>query len=343
MKHISFDIEISDEFEVKQGEDLLKYAPFHISVAAAVDHTGASRLWHSTGEDGKPAVEMSQERARELLAYLVQMQQEGWKLFAWNGLNFDLRWIGHNAGDMETAACVALGLYDPMFQFFNQRGFPIGLAAVGDAMGVPQTKLLNAADAPREWRNGNHQRVMDYVVGDCQITNQVVAAIAAQRAIRWRTKKGTLSFEAMPRFKTVAEVLRDPEPDQSWMMGGGMKRKGFIEWFPEGVRISVDPAGKGIPNRVIVVFVGLQVLDVLTTVLGLSVGAHEGNYLVAQFMVWGPALGLLIAKFLGFLLLLVAFAAGKLRMLRLLNLWFLCIVAWNLAIIWIQILIGPGK
>jgi hypothetical protein len=39
----------------------------------------------------------------------------------------------------------------------------------------------------------------------------------------------------MPRFKTVAEVLRDPEPDQSWMMGGGMKRKGFIEWFPEGV------------------------------------------------------------------------------------------------------------
>lgn len=112
---------------------------------------------------------------------------------------------------------------------------------------------------------------------------------------------------------------------------------------PGGRTNLVDPAGKGIPNRVIVVFVGLQVLDVLTTVLGLSVGAHEGNYLVAQFMVWGPALGLLIAKFLGFLLLLVAFAAGKLRMLRLLNLWFLCIVAWNLAIIWIQILIGPGK
>jgi hypothetical protein len=238
MKHISFDIEISDEFDLKPGEDLLQYAPFHISVAAAVDNTGLSKLWYSTGEDGKAAVEMTREGARELLTYLVQMQQEGWSLFAWNGLSFDLRWIGYNAGDMETAARVALGLYDPMFQFFNQRGFPIGLAAVGDAMGIPQTKLMNAADAPREWRNGNHQRVMDYVVGDCQITNQVVAAIAAQRAIRWRTKKGTLSFEAMPRFKTVAEVLRDPEPDQSWMMGGGMKRKGFTEWFPEAVRIS---------------------------------------------------------------------------------------------------------
>jgi hypothetical protein len=91
------------------------------------------------------------------------------------------------------------------------------------------------------------------------------------------------------------------------------------------------------------VFVALQFLDVLTTILGLSVGAHEGNYLVAQFMHWGPALGLLIAKFLGFVLLLVAFAAGKLRLLRMLNLWFLCIVFWNLAIIWIQILVGSRR
>jgi hypothetical protein len=92
-----------------------------------------------------------------------------------------------------------------------------------------------------------------------------------------------------------------------------------------------------------VVFVALQLLDVITTMLGLRVGAHEGNFLVAQFMHWGPALGLLIAKFLGFLLLLVAFAAGRMRLLRLLNLWFACIVTWNLAIIWIQRLGGSGQ
>ena len=112
---------------------------------------------------------------------------------------------------------------------------------------------------------------------------------------------------------------------------------------PGGHTNLVDPAGRGIPNRVIVVFVALQLLDVLTTMLGLRVGAHEGNYLVAQFMHWGPALGLLIAKFLGFVLLLLAFAVGKLRLLRLLNLWFLCIVGWNLAIIWIQILVRSGR
>ncbi len=235
MRYLSFDIEISDEFVLKPGEDLLDHAPFHIAVAATVEAGGASRLWFSTGSGGRPELEMDQSKARELLAFLLQAQQEGWQVFAWNGLSFDLRWIGHNAGNVETAARVALGLYDPMFQFFNQRGFPVSLAAVGDAMGVKQTKLMNAADAPREWRSGNHQRVMDYVVGDCRITNQVVEAIVKQQRVAWRTRSGSVSTESMPRLKTVAEVLRDPEPDQSWMKGPGLNRRHFIEWLPAEV------------------------------------------------------------------------------------------------------------
>jgi hypothetical protein len=232
VKYLSFDIEIADEFELKPGEDLLDHAPFHLSVAAAVDSEGQSRLWYSVGADGRPIPQMESSKARELLAFLLEMQQADVRLFAWNGLSFDLRWIGHNAEDMETAGRVALALYDPMFQFFNQRGFPVGLAAVGDAMGVRQTKLMDSADAPREWRKGNYQKVMDYVVGDCQITNQIVKAIASRGCLLWRTKGGTISSEPMPRFKTVAEVLREPEPDQSWMKGGGLKRARFTEWLP---------------------------------------------------------------------------------------------------------------
>lgn len=232
MEYLSFDIEISDEFDVQPGEDLAQYGPFHISVAATVESGGNSRLWYSAGDGGVPARSMDRGKARELLAFLAQTQKKGWKLFAWNGLNFDLRWIGYNAGDVETAAGVALGLYDPMFQFFNRRGFPVGLAAVAEAMGVRQVKLMDSADAPREWNKGNHQRVMDYVVGDCQITNQVVDAIARRGSLSWRTRKGTVSSEPMPRFKTVAEVLREPEPDQSWMVGGGLRRGKFTEWLP---------------------------------------------------------------------------------------------------------------
>jgi hypothetical protein len=38
MKLLSFDIEISDVFELGKHEDMEKYAPFHISVAATAIH-----------------------------------------------------------------------------------------------------------------------------------------------------------------------------------------------------------------------------------------------------------------------------------------------------------------
>ena len=233
MKFLSFDIEIADVFDLKPGEDLIDYAPFHISVAATVDSDGNQRLWHSTNDDGTPKLTMEQADAQALLGFLEETQNDGVRLFAWNGLNFDLRWIGHNAGQMERAARIALRLYDPMFQFFNQRGFPVSLAAVGEGMGVTQAKLMASADAPKEWLAGNYERVMEYVVGDCQITNQIVEAIHQQRCVRWRTKRGTLSTEPFRDFKTVARVLRDPEPDQSWMKGPGLRRSDFTDWLPQ--------------------------------------------------------------------------------------------------------------
>jgi hypothetical protein len=89
-------------------------------------------------------------------------------------------------------------------------------------------------------------------------------------------------------------------------------------------------------TRAIVVFIALQLLDVITTVLGLRVGAYEGNFVVARLMHWGPELGLLLAKFLGFLVLLLMHAAGRLRLLRMLNTWFALLVTWNLLVIWFQ-------
>jgi hypothetical protein len=122
MKLLSFDIEISDVFELGKHEDLEKYAPFHISVAATAIHDGEERVWYSQDEAGRPAMNLTQQRAHELLEYLDEMQQQGFMICAWNGLSFDLKWIGHQAEDMAFAARIALKSYDPMFQFFNQAG-----------------------------------------------------------------------------------------------------------------------------------------------------------------------------------------------------------------------------
>lgn len=231
MQLLSFDIEIAEVFDLKEGEDLEKHGPFHIAVASTVAHAGETRLWYSMDEGSAPLVSMTREKARELLLYLRQMQEDGYMVCAWNGLGFDLRWLGHNAGDMHLAAEVALDSYDPMFQFFNQRGFPVGLESVAKGMGIKQRKLMQAAEAPKHWRAGNHKVVMDYVVGDSEMTNQVVAAIVERGEVCWITREGSLRREPMSALKTVRQVLQGPEPDQSWM-STPIPRAKFTHWLP---------------------------------------------------------------------------------------------------------------
>lgn len=239
MQILSFDIEISDVFELGKNEDMEKYAPFHISVAATAIHNGELLLWYSKDTDGTPALNLTQQRARELLEYLKQRQDQGFMLCAWNGLSFDLKWIGHQANDMKLAAQIALKSYDPMFQFFNQKGFPVGLANVAAGMGIGQEKLMDGADAPKEWRAGNYDRVMKYVAGDCQMTNLIVSAIQDAKEVRWLTSKGSIKTEPMERLKPVEEVIDDPAPDQSWMDTPLPKIK-FYQWVKD-----VEPADLG--------------------------------------------------------------------------------------------------
>jgi len=238
MNLLSFDIEISDVFELGKHEDMEKYAPFHISVAATAVHGGEERLWYSEDASGQPLLNFTHEKAHDMLEYLRDMQKAGFMVCAWNGLGFDLKWLGHVSGQWKLAAEIALKSYDPMFQFFNQRGFPVGLAKVAQAMGIPQEKLMDGADAPIQWHASNHQTVMDYVLGDCQMTNQIVLAIEKAKAIRWVTTTGAVRSEPIPRLKPVEEVIRDPEPDQSWMDNPLPKSK-FCEWALEGAALDV--------------------------------------------------------------------------------------------------------
>ena len=232
MELLSFDIEISDVFELGRHEDMEKYAPFHVSVAATAVHDGEERVWISEDEEARPTVNLTQQRANELLEYLDAMQQKDFMVCAWNGLGFDLKWLGYHADDRTLAARIALKIYDPMFQLFNQTGYPVGLAKVAEGMGIAQKKQMAGADAPKLWRAGKHQVVMDYVLGDCQIINQIVLAIQKAKRVRWVTAKGDVSSKPMSRLKPVEEVIEDPDPDQSWMSTPLLKSK-FYEWTVE--------------------------------------------------------------------------------------------------------------
>lgn len=232
MKVLSFDIEISNVFDLRPGEDINKHAPFDVAVAAAQIEGGEHRIWYSRGVDGQPLLSLERGDARELLGYLDEMQRAGFAVCAWNGLSFDLRWVARAADDPRTASRVARALYDPMFHFFKMKGFPVGLAAVAEGMGIPLRKSMTAEEAPREWRAGDYERVVDYVLGDARMTNQVVAAILRRREIAWITQRGQRRTEPVPRLKSVAECLRDPMPDQSWM-DKPLGQEKFAGWLVE--------------------------------------------------------------------------------------------------------------
>lgn len=217
MNIIALDIEIANVFNIDPGMDLDDYGPFDISVAATHPTAGEARLWLSRTAAGTPAPHLSQADAGALLQYLADAQQAGHAIVAWNGLSFDMRWIGHAAGNMQLASRVARRMYDPMFQFFKLKGFPIGLAKAGEGLGIKTKKLMDGADAPVHWRSGNHQLVCDYVLGDAKLTSEVAACIARAGEVRWITQRGKPSSARLGRLRTVEDCLRDPMPDQSWM------------------------------------------------------------------------------------------------------------------------------
>lgn len=81
------------------------------------------------------------------------------------------------------------------------------------------------------------------------------------------------------------------------------------------------------------VFIYLQVLDLLTTLIGFKLGASEASPFIRALMHWGPGIGVGLSK-------LVALALGgmcvywkKQRLIRWASYWYGALVIWNLMII----------
>jgi|SRR5688572_25907912 hypothetical protein len=84
------------------------------------------------------------------------------------------------------------------------------------------------------------------------------------------------------------------------------------------------------PAPSLAVFFSLQVLDVLTTLIGLSMGAQEASVFVGRLLHLGPIAGLLIPKLFSLLLLAAAIRFNRARLIVFMNYWFAAVVTWNL-------------
>jgi hypothetical protein len=81
------------------------------------------------------------------------------------------------------------------------------------------------------------------------------------------------------------------------------------------------------------VFVYLQLLDLLTTLLGMRLGAVEASPFVRLLMQAGPAVGLTISKLLALALGGFCLHTRRLGLIRLASYWYGGLVTWNLIIL----------
>ena len=91
--------------------------------------------------------------------------------------------------------------------------------------------------------------------------------------------------------------------------------------------------GRPFPRPSLIVFVALQTLDVITTLMGLRVGATEGSMFIARLMRMNPLQALLVSKILAVCLVAVAMRLKRPRVIVFLNYWSALVVTWNLVMI----------
>jgi len=86
------------------------------------------------------------------------------------------------------------------------------------------------------------------------------------------------------------------------------------------------------------VFVYLQLLDLLTTLLGFRLGAAEASPFIRLLMHIGPAAGVIASKVLAFGLGGLCVYLNKPHIIRWISYWYGALIVWNL----IVILAAPG-
>jgi len=81
------------------------------------------------------------------------------------------------------------------------------------------------------------------------------------------------------------------------------------------------------------VFLYLQLLDALTSLLGFRAGLTEASPFIRMLVEAGPVAGLLADKILAVALALVCLWSGRARLIRWVNYWYAALVTWNIVLI----------
>jgi hypothetical protein len=80
------------------------------------------------------------------------------------------------------------------------------------------------------------------------------------------------------------------------------------------------------------IFVYLQLLDLLTTLVGFRVGAAEASPFIRMLMHVGPTTGVIISKVLALGIGALCIAVNKKHIVRWITYWYGVLIVWNLMV-----------
>ncbi len=86
------------------------------------------------------------------------------------------------------------------------------------------------------------------------------------------------------------------------------------------------------------IFVFLQLLDLLTTLVGFRMGAVEASPFIRMLMHVGPAVGVVASKVLALGIGALCVAVNKAHLIRWISYWYGVLIIWNLMVM----LAAPG-
>lgn len=223
MKLAAFDLEIVKS--VDGIDDWFTVAPLGIScVAVALSDSPNAIVWYGDKELGKVG-------ALEVIAGLMELDYQGYRICGFNSLGFDFRVLASESGNYHNCRWLARRHYDIYFQLFCLLGYGQGLDRLAKGMGTARkAKGIDGAKAPEMWRNGQKQAVLDYCVQDTRSTLELIQAIEQARQAQWTSKNGNTVAVEIDKLLTVSQALALPEPDTSWMPNAWGRDK-FSSWL----------------------------------------------------------------------------------------------------------------
>ncbi len=230
-KYVAFDIETAKILPENFG-DLHDHRPLGITCMAAWCSDESSAVtFYSKNAEGSPAPQMTKDDVAAFVGHLNTKVQESYTIVTHNGLGFDFVIVAEESGKIDECRDLAMTHVDMMYHFFCGKGFPIKLNAAAKAIGISKPENVDGSIAPKLWKEGEYQTVLDYVAQDCRLTLDVALASEQAKKIRWVTGRGSISSFDLPNgWLTVEQAYLLPLPDTSWMDKPWPRSK-FTEWW----------------------------------------------------------------------------------------------------------------